>query len=318
MRQASEDAQPHQGRPLRLGIVVAGATGSGKTELAAALALARDGELVSADSRQVFQGFDVGTNKSRPAGVAIHLLDVATPAEPYSVGRFLEDAVPCIQEIRSRDHLPIVVGGTGLYIKALLEGLSELPQRDELVRQKLEERWQKHGEGALRKELTAVDPKAAQSIPAGNKQRLIRALEVVELTGKPISDAWAERKGAAPGPWLRLVIQWPPEELRRRLLSRCAALWPLLLEETRALRESLTGLEPAFESLGYREALSFLYGDALETEAYGEFERATLAYAKRQRTWFNNQLDAEVIEGGPLERMKDQALLALARAEHHA
>jgi tRNA dimethylallyltransferase len=242
-------------------------------------------------------------------------LDVATPAEPYSVGRFLEDAVPAIAQIRSRSHLPIVVGGTGLYIKALLEGLSDLPQRDEHVRQKLEARWQEHGgESALRKELTAVDPKAAQSIPIGNKQRLIRALEVVALTGKPISDAWAQRTGAAPGPWLSFVIHWPPEELKRRLLSRCAAMWPLLLDETRALRERLTGTEPAFESLGYREALSFLYGDVLETEAYREFERATLAYAKRQRTWFNNQLEAEVIEGTTTELMAEQVFRALKRA----
>jgi tRNA dimethylallyltransferase len=311
VRQASEAPEPRegQGRSLSSGLVIAGPTGSGKTSLAAAIAAAKDGELVSADSRQVYQGFDAGTNKERPAGIAMHLLDVAMPADPFSAGRFLEAAVPVIREIRSRRHLPIVVGGTGLYIKALLEGLSILPQRDAAVRARLESEWEAHGDAALRERLVAVDPKAASSIPVGNKQRLIRALEVFELTGRPITQAWEERQGAAEGPWLSFVIHWPSEELKRRLLARCAALWRPLVEETRRLRETLTGEEPAFQGLGYREALAFIEGRMLETEAYAAFEKDTLAYAKRQRTWFNNQLkNAIVIEGGPTERMLEQAL----------
>jgi tRNA dimethylallyltransferase len=289
------------------GLVVAGPTATGKTELAAELAKRLGGEIVSADSRQVYKGFDVGTNKSRPAGVAIHLLDVATPDEPYSVGRYLEAAVPAIQEIRARRSHPILVGGTGLYIKAVLEGLSVLPQRDAATRERLEAL----STTALREKLTAADPRAAQTIPEGNRQRMIRALEVFDLTGRPISEKWGERTGAAPGPWKAFVIDWPVEELKRRIVSRCLAMWPGLLDEVRALKKAWAGTEPAFESVGYREALSCIEGRCPESDSYAAFEKATLAYAKRQRTWFRNQLDAVVVRGGPLEDMTRQALKAL-------
>ncbi|MDE2038777.1 MAG: tRNA (adenosine(37)-N6)-dimethylallyltransferase MiaA [Elusimicrobia bacterium] len=296
-------------------MVVAGPTGSGKTALAAELARRLGGELVCADSRQVYAGFDAGTAKERPEGVATHLLDVAAPAERYSAGRFLEDALAAVAAIRARGRHPIVVGGTGLYIKALLEGLSPLPARDEETRARLEEEWARVGERPLRERLGALDPKLARAIPAGNKQRLIRALEVAESTGRSLSSFWSRRQNAAPGPWLCLRIEWPSEALRSRLRARCRALWPGLLAEVRRLRRGLDGSEPAFQSLGYREALAAVEAGLPEEEAYARFERATLAYAKRQRTWFNRQLQARPIAGGEASRMAEDAVRAVLEAE---
>ena len=313
MRQASENAG--QGLSLKRGLVIAGPTGSGKTDLAVALARRLDAELISADSRQVYRELDAGTAKARPEGVVQHLVDVAAPGERYDVGRFQREALTALAEIRARGRVPILVGGTGLYIKAFLEGLSELPGRDESVRERLQERLERDGEPALRGRLAEADPQAAAQIPSGNRQRLIRALEVLELTGKPISEAWSRRRGAATGSWLALRIDWPADTLRPRLQARCRAMWPALLEEVRALRARYSGSEPGFESLGYREAVAVADGTVGDEAGYEAFERATLAYAKRQRTWFRNQLNGEPIDGGSTEAMAAQALRALARAD---
>jgi tRNA dimethylallyltransferase len=318
MRQAAENAGHQSGAltisPPAPGLVIAGPTGSGKTALAVELARRLGAELVSADSRQVYRGLDAGTAKEVSSGVAQHLLDIATPDETYDVGRFLRESVSAVAEIRARAKLPIVVGGTGLYIKAFLEGLSDLPPRDENIRARLSAEWDRDGEAPLRERLAHADPKAERTIPKGNKQRLIRALEVLELTGEPISASWEKREGRAPGEWLALRIEWPAEELRARLESRCARMWPTLLSEVRALKRAYTGREPGFESLGYREALAVLDGSLGEPEGRARFVAATLAYAKRQRTWFRAQLDAETIAGGPLESMTAQALRLVEKA----
>ena len=313
MRKAPE-AAAGQGGPVALGVVIAGPTGSGKTQLAAQLARELGGEIVSADSRQVYKDLDAATSKERPEGVAIHGLDLATPSEPYDVGRFLQDASAAISAIRSRGRLPIVVGGTGLYIKALLEGLSELPKRDETVRARLRAELDEKGEEDFRRRLKTLDPEAEAKIPKGNRQRLIRALEVCELTGKPMSEAFSRRRGAAPGRWVALRVDWPSETLKGRLEARCAAMWPKLLDEVRALRARYSGREPGFESLGYREAVAVVDGSLAEDEGYARFVKATLSYAKRQRTWFRHQLRAEAIEGGSAESMAAQARAAVERA----
>jgi tRNA dimethylallyltransferase len=268
-------------------------------------------ELVSADSRQIYRGFDVGTNKS---GVAHQLIDIATPDVRFIAGQFLHLASKTVAEIRTRRNHPIVVGGTGLYIKALLEGLSPVPPTSVPLRSRLESSYQKDGEQAMRQTLRSLDPIAEKSIPINNKQRLLRALEVCELTGRPISESWSHRSGAAPGPWLCLRIDWPAEELRRRLQRRCETMWPALIRETRALLERFTGAEPAFEGVGYREALSVIEGRLPETDGYAAFVKATLAYAKRQGTWFRHQLKAQSIEGGSTEHMVHQAQRLVAAA----
>lgn len=308
MRQAAEAAaRQGEGGPVDLGVVIAGPTGSGKSEVAATLAQRFGGELVSADSRQVYKDLDAATSKESYQGVAQHCIDVAAPEQSYDVGRFLQDASAAVSDIRSRGKMPIVVGGTGLYIKAFLEGLSDLPKRDEAVRAKLQAELEERGESALRARLDRLDPEASAKIPKGNKQRLIRALEVCELTGKPMSAAWSRRRGGATGRWLALRIDWPADRLSERLERRCEAMWPKLLDEVRSLRARYTGREPGFESLGYREAMAAIDGTLPAEEGYALFLKSTLAYAKRQRTWFRNQLRAETIAGGSPEDMARQA-----------
>lgn len=293
--------------------MIAGPTGSGKTELAVALARKLSGEIVSADSRQVYRGFDAATSKSRPEGVEQHLIDCASPEEPFDVGRFCREASAAIAAIRARRRRPIVAGGTGLYIKALLEGLSEMPKGEVSQRGRIRERLAKDGEPSLRNYLKEIDPVAESKIPPGNTQRLIRAVEVFELSGKPISSYWGRRSGAVPGPWLCLRIEWSAKELSERLKTRCRLMWPALLEEVARLRTRYSSEAPAFQSLGYREALAVFEGGRDEASGILAFERATLAYAKRQRTWFRHQFPGQSIAGGTLEQMIAEAMSAVQR-----
>lgn len=275
-------------------IVLAGPTASGKTELAVALALRLDGEVVSADSRQVYRLLDAATAKptaAQRAKVPHHLLDVADPAEAYDSGRFMREAKAAIAAIEKRGKLAIVCGGTGLYLRALLEGLAPLPPRDEAVR----ERLSSLGKEELHARLEKADPKAAAAIPAGNVQRVVRALEVLELTGKPISSTWNEkREGGVPAGAI-LALEVPAETLRERVEARAQAMWPALLDEVRALVPSrFRGDEPGFTSLGYREAVAVQQGEMSSEEGLAEMIRATHAYVKRQRTWFRHQLPGAI------------------------
>ncbi|HXS99400.1 MAG TPA: tRNA (adenosine(37)-N6)-dimethylallyltransferase MiaA [Elusimicrobiota bacterium] len=271
-------------------IVLAGPTASGKTELAVSLALRLGGEVVSADSRQVYRLLDAATAKpsaAQRARVPHHLLDVVNPDETYDSGRFIREAKAAIAAIQKRGKLAIVCGGTGLYLRALLEGLAPLPPRDEALR----ERLTALGKDALHARLTTADPKAAAAIPAGNVQRVVRALEVLELTGRPISSTWGEKREGGVDAERVLTLEVPSEILRRRVEARAKAMWPALLAEVRALVPSrFRGDEPGFTSLGYREALAVLKGESSSEDGLEEMIRATHAYVKRQRTWFRHQL----------------------------
>ena len=275
-------------------IVLAGPTASGKTELAVSLALRLNGEIVSADSRQVYRLLDAATAKpsaAQRARVPHHLVDVADPSEAYDAARFAREATSAIAGIEKRGRLAIVCGGTGLYLRALTEGLAPLPPRDEAVR----ERLSALSKDVLHARLAKADPKAAAAIPAGNVQRVVRALEVIELTGRPISATWGEeRAGGVPAAAI-LTLEVPAEILRERVESRARAMWPALLAEVRALVPSrFRGDEPGFTSLGYREALAVQRGETTSEEGLAEMIRATHAYMKRQRTWFRHQLPGAV------------------------
>lgn len=300
-------------------IVLAGPTASGKTELAVALALRLNGEIVSADSRQVYRLLDAATakpSKEQRARVPHHLLDVAGPEEAYDAARFAREASAAIAEIEKRGKLAIVCGGTGLYLRALTEGLSPMPPRDEAVRARLTAFAEREGREALHARLAKSDPKAAAAIPAANVQRVVRALEVLELTGKPISTSWSEARtgGLAPDAILRLDVA--NEILRERIEKRARAMWPALLAEVRALVPSrFRGDEPGFTSLGYREALAVLRGEIDSDDGLAEMIRATHAYAKRQRTWFRNQLPGAVaIVGTSPEETFANAFTAVNRS----
>ena len=281
-------------------IVLAGPTASGKTDLAVLIAEALGAEIVSADSRQVYRGLDAGTAKpaaEQRARVRHWLLDCAEPSETFDAARWAKEAAEAIADIRSRGKLPLVCGGTGLYLRALIDGLSPLPARDEAVRERLRAEAEAAGPAALHARLAAADPEAAAGIPAANLQRVLRALEVFELTGKPNSAHWREGRGAGMRPALALRLECSPELSRERIETRARVMWPALLAEVRSLVPSrFAGTEPGFTSLGYREAIACARGAMSSGDALEEMIRGTAAYAKRQRTWFRHQLDAEALD----------------------
>lgn len=277
-------------------LILAGPTASGKTDLAVALAERIGAEIVSADSRQVYRKLDAGTAKPSAAQrerVRHWLIDCADPSEAFDAARWAKEASAAIADIRSRRKAAIVCGGTGLYLRALLEGLSPLPPRDEAVRARLSA----EDTAALHARLEAADPEAAAGIPAANRQRVLRALEVLELTGRPISEHWREgRVGGTPAS-LVLRLDLPPDILRERIEARARGMWPGLVAEVKTLVPAeYAGTEPGFSSLGYREALARARGEMTDDEGLAELIRATVAYAKRQRTWFRHQLDAEPLD----------------------
>lgn len=275
-------------RPL---LVVAGATGSGKGELARELARRFDGELVSADSRKVIFGLDIGTAK--PSGgpdepCAWHLLDVCRPGEVFSAARFALLSSEAIDGIRRRGRLPIVVGGTGLFIRALLFGMIETPPRDEALRRRLEAEDDALP-GTLHRRLQQIDPDCAARLAPTDRIRLVRALEVFETSGRRMSDLQREHGfREARYRFLALAIDWPRAELYRRLDARVQRMlergW---LSEVRMLRETLSGEERrVLRTLGYRELCRHLDGEWTLEQAVEEARRAHRRYARRQLAWF--------------------------------
>jgi tRNA dimethylallyltransferase len=338
LRQAAEDALLAEkiARAQLSPVVIVGPTASGKTELALALARALGGEIVSADSRQVYRELCAGTAKpqrdlqGRVDGVFYHLVDCVPITEPFDAGRFAVLAREQVAEARRQGRVPIVAGGTGLYIRALLEGLCALPQRDEALRRRLEAEARAHGGASLHERLARVDPEAAAAIPPNNIQRVVRALEVCELTGRPISAHWRDHKnergadrrpattapprgavvplGGQITPSAILRIDWPPEVLRQRITKRAETMWPRMLAEVRELLRRFSGEEPGFRSLGYPEAIACAQGRLSTDEGLARLVNHTCAYARRQRTWFRHQLSAQAVAGGRLEDMLGQAL----------
>lgn len=292
-------------------IVLAGPTASGKSDLAVALAERLGAEIVSADSRQVYRRLDAATAKPTPAqrrAVRHWLIDVVEPSESYDAGRFAREAKSAVKDIVKRGRRAIVCGGTGLYLKALLEGLAPLPPRDETLRLRLS----KLGGAELHRRLAKADPKAAAGIPPGNVQRLVRALEVLELTKKPISQHWAEGRRDAMAAEKVLVLDAPPEWLTPRIERRVEGMWPRLVDEVRWLvPKEYKGTEPGFSSLGYRQALEAASGRGDPDAMKDEMTALTVAYAKRQRTWFRGQLRGAVPLKASSKTLLEDALEAL-------
>ncbi|MBI5201339.1 MAG: tRNA (adenosine(37)-N6)-dimethylallyltransferase MiaA [Elusimicrobia bacterium] len=286
-------------------IAVVGPTASGKTSLALALARKLDAELISADSRQMYKKLDAGTDKPkgswkdgvyRVQGVPYHLVDVYDPSEPVDAGRFSEAAQALFDEIAARGRVPILVGGTGLYVRAALGGLDKLPKRDDAVRERLAETAEREGRAWLHAELARIDPEAAKGIPPNNLHRVVRALEVYELTGKPISSFWSKPGGREA---LHVGISWAQGELEARMAKRCDEMFAAMLaDEQRLVPSEHSGRDPGFSSLGYPEALACARGELREAEALLSFKRATRQYAKRQATWFRKQAPVRWLAAG--------------------
>ena len=275
-------------------IVLIGPTASGKSALALELAQRLNGEIVSVDSAQVYRGMDVGTAKpdrERRARVAHHLIDIVDPTEPYSAARFAHDASIAIRDIRARDRLPIVAGGTMLYVKALTEGLSALPQADRAVRARLDARAAAEGWPALHAELTRIDRNTAARLAPNDAQRIQRALEVYELTGQPLSALHGRRSTVDIGP--TRVYALVPED-RRALHAAIAKRFDEMLAQ--GLVDELAQLRsryplyrhlPSMRSVGYRQAWSYLEGEIDYATLRAQGIAATRQLAKRQYTWLH-------------------------------
>ena len=283
--------------------VIAGPTASGKTALAIALAKQLGGEIVSADSMQIYRGMDIGTAKAtseEQAAVRHHMLDVADPRENYSVARYVEDASACCDELLARGAVPIVAGGTGLYIDSLLSGRSFAESGDDTLRRELDARYEEIGGEALLEELRAVDPERAGRLSPNDRRRIVRALEIYRLTGKTITEHDAETRALPPRyDALRIVLGYRDRSaLYARINSRVDEMIRAgLFEEVASLLSSGVGPEcTAMQAIGYKEAVSALQGSISREEAVEEIKLGSRRYAKRQMTWFGRWEDAVRIE----------------------
>ena len=285
-------------------VLLMGPTASGKSALAMDLALRFGGEIVSADSAQVYRGMDIGTAKpdaAARAAVPHHLLDVIEPDAVYSAARFRSDALTAIDAIRLRARVPIVVGGTMLYFKALREGLSALPQADAAVRAGLDARAARDGWPALHAELARVDPATAARLSPYDSQRIQRALEVHAVSGRPLSALHGARERARDVDPVLVVALAPTDRaaLHAAIARRFDAMLDAgLVDEVRDLRARfrLIAQMPSMRCVGYRQAFEFLdgHGDMRALRERGI--AATRQLAKRQLTWLRS-MDVESIDG---------------------
>ncbi len=283
-------------------LVLSGPTATGKTGAAVSLARLFPLEIVNADSMQVYRGMDIGTAKPSPdvrREIAHHLVDVADPDEPYNAGRYVAEAERAILGIRSRGRFPLVVGGTGLYIRALLRGLDPLPSNPS-VRARLAGRWEENGGKALYGELMRVDPASAARIHPRDKVRVVRALEVAEIMGEPAS-TWRGSWSAGRNRYrvLFLVLMISRAELYRRIDSRVDEMFKEgLVEEVRGLLAKGYGRGlSSMGALGYRHVLSHLLDDVSLEKAVGQMKQDTRRYAKRQITWLSGEPGTALLEG---------------------
>jgi tRNA dimethylallyltransferase len=276
-------------------VAIVGPTASGKSALGVWLAEQLGGEVIACDSTQLYRGFNVGTAKPTPAerrGVPHHLLDVLGPSEIATAGGYRQMAVGVLQELQGRRRVPIFTVGTGLYLRALLEGLADVPQRSEELRERLRASAEEHPPGHLHRVLSRLDPGAARKISPADAQKLIRTIEVCLLAKKPLSEV--HRNGRTPlQGWRALKIGLtPPREalyarIRARTETMLASGW---LDEVRALLKSgMPENAKPFDFIGYRQLRSVLSGDLALAEARSAIQQATRRYAKRQLTWFRRE-----------------------------
>jgi tRNA dimethylallyltransferase len=295
-------------------LAIVGATATGKSALGLALAEELGGEIVNADALQVYRGFDIGTAKPDSAErerVPHHLIDILEPWEPYSAGEFARRAREAIGEIQGRGRVPIIVGGSGLYLRALFEGISPIPPGDPEVRRRLRERLDAEGLGALRGELLRLDPPTAERLGAGDTQRVLRALEVALVSGRPLSAWIAEQPfGTQKIAAVRVGLTLPRGILYDQIAGRVA--WMLeegWLEEVAGLvRQGLSPDFPAFQAIGYRQLVRHLKGEGSLEHAVGETVKATRRFAKRQETWFRKESGITWFSAQDLKRRIPQIL----------
>jgi tRNA dimethylallyltransferase len=288
-------------------IFIAGPTAVGKSEIALLLAEKIGGEIISADSMQVYRGLDLGTAKPSPAErarVPHHLIDICDLTENFDAAQFIRRAQKAVEEIQSRNKTPIFCGGTGLYFKAFLSGLGEAPATNPELRAELEAASFE----SLLKELRERDPAAYGKIDKQNPRRVIRAVEVIRLTGKKFSEQRAEWKSKAQSPKSKnfFAFSRQSDDLHARINARVDAMFARgLVDETRALlTHGLEQNQTAMQAIGYRQVVEHLRGERDLAETIELVKSRTRQFAKRQLTWFRRQLDPEWIELKPEEPLE--------------
>jgi tRNA dimethylallyltransferase len=294
---ASVSTVPAKTDPLV--VLLLGPTGSGKTALSLELGERFGGEIVSCDSVAVYRGMDLGTakpTKEERARLPHHLIDVADLNQPFTAGEYSRQARAALHEIAGRGHLPIVTGGTGLYLRALTEGLFAGPERQQELRARLQRSREKHGEGWLHRLLVRLDPASAARIHANDAAKLIRAIEVCLAARKPLSQVMA-RDPLTGFRLLRIGLNPPRQELYARLNHRASEMFAAgLVDETRGLLDRF-GTVKALDSLGYRQAMAVLAGTLSAEAAIEAAQQGHRNYAKRQMTWFRREPDVHWMVG---------------------
>jgi tRNA dimethylallyltransferase len=298
--------------------VVAGPTAVGKTAVGIALALRLEGEILSADSRQVFREMSVGASKptaAEQARVRHHLLDIAGALEHHTAADFARLGRAVLADLARRHVPPVVVGGSGLYLQALIDGLFTGPGRDPALRAALEARADREGAGVLHAALAAVDPESARRLHPNDRVRLIRALEVQAQSQRPLSELKREGAPVSLRPRTRTwILDRAPDDLEARIAVRTQELFAGgILDEARALLDAgLTPSHPTYRTIGYREAFAVVRGEMSIEAAVAAAIRSTRQFARRQRTWFRAQREAQWLLLGPEETPETTAERILA------
>ncbi len=303
-------------------VAVVGPTASGKSALGVRLAEQLGGEVVACDSTQLHRGFDIGTAKPSLAarhGITHHLLDVLAPTEEATAGGYAQMALRVLEDMRQRGRLPIFTAGTGLYLRALLEGLADLPQRSEELRKRLRSSAAIHAQGYLHRMLKRLDPAAAWKIAPNDKQKLIRAIEICLLARKPLTEV--HRGGRTPLQGWRAVkigLMPPREVLYERIHARIEEMlskgW--VEEVCRLVASGLPENAKPFDFIGYHELRAELQGEITLDAARAAIEQATRRYAKRQLTWFRKESGVHWLTGfGDDSKLQTDALEYLQRQE---
>jgi len=273
-------------------VIVLGPTAAGKSAMAIRLAQEFRGEIINCDSMQVYKGFDIGTdkiNRDQKKDIPHHLLDIADPSSQFTAAEFVRHALKAIESIRKKQKLPIIAGGTGLYLKALLQGLFPEGKKDPAIRERLEQQAREKGLEFLRKSLLRVDPVYAKKIGERDKIRIIRALEVFHATKIPISEHFANTRSLVADYFiLKIGLTLERSALYKKIEDRVDRIFAMgIVEEVKGLLEKGVNPDsPPFRALGYRQVLKILRGDISYEEAIDGTKKETRHYAKRQMTWF--------------------------------
>jgi len=299
-------------------VVILGPTASGKTALSIALAEKCSGEIVNCDSVAMYREFEIGTAKptvAERARAPHHLFDVVDPAEEMTAGDYARRARQVLGEIKSRGRVPIVVGGTGLYLRALLQGLFQGPQRSEKLRESLREKAAKRGPGYLHRILRRLDRDAAEKIHAHDAPKLIRAIEVCLASRQTMTELWQQGRDPLQGfRILRLGLDPDRAELYERINRRAVQMFEAgLIEETAQLLQKYGAAAGPLGSLGYKQAVQLLGGGISREQALQAAQQAHRNYAKRQMTWFRREPEVEWLKGfGDDELLQQEALQRVA------